>query len=169
MISISSLVISPAACGYTAASACGSSRRHCASRCPSPTCGRPARRRHFPGARGKPAPRGCAAGGRREFRPRPARIRRPPTEPACADGSNTGGMICCAVGICEITDLKREKNSVATSNSPASKRAMILPAIMPRLLEAERLDAAQFDDLDDLPLVQCGGAAQSPCGRRRRT
>ena len=29
-------------------------------------------------------------------------------------------MICSAVGICAITDLKREKNSVATSNSPCS-------------------------------------------------
>ena len=35
-------------------------------------------------------------------------------------------MICSAVGICEITDLKREKNSVATSNSPFSYSSMIL-------------------------------------------
>ena len=32
--------------------------------------------------------------------------------------SNTGGMICCAVGICAITDLKREKNSVRRRTRP---------------------------------------------------
>ena len=58
-------------------------------------------------------------------------------------------MICCAVGICEITDLKREKNSVATSNSPASKRARIFSRDASALLEAERADGAQVDDLDD--------------------
>ena len=39
--------------------------------------------------------------------------------------ANTGGMICSAVGICAITDLKREKNSVQTSNSPFSYSSMI--------------------------------------------
>ena len=39
-------------------------------------------------------------------------------------------MICCAVGICAITELKREKNSVQTSNSPSSKSATIFLAII---------------------------------------
>ena len=58
-------------------------------------------------------------------------------------------MICSAVGICEITDLKREKNSVATSNSPFSYSSMILLADPVGVLEAQRLHA-QLDHLDDL-------------------
>ena len=38
-------------------------------------------------------------------------------------------MSCCAVGICEITDLKRAKNSVQTSNSPASNISITFSAI----------------------------------------
>ena len=47
--------------------------------------------------------------------------------------SNTGGMICCAVGICAITERKREKNSVQTSNSKLLNRAMIFSAIISAL------------------------------------
>ncbi len=39
-------------------------------------------------------------------------------------------MICCAVGTCAITERKREKNSVQTSNSKLLKRAMTFSAII---------------------------------------
>ena len=38
-------------------------------------------------------------------------------------------MICSAVGICRITDRKREKNSVQTSNVPCSYSAISFSAI----------------------------------------
>ena len=80
------------------------------------------RRRRFRAARGKSAPRCCAAGGRRGFRPRRARRHRwrrrdrarlPPLDARRDERS--------AVGFCDITDLNSAKNSVQTSNSPSSK------------------------------------------------
>ena len=62
-------------------------------------------------------------------------------------------MICWAVGICGITDLKREKNSVQTSNSLLFEARDNLVGDHLRLREAHLLDAAQFDDLDDLLAV----------------
>ena len=38
-------------------------------------------------------------------------------------------MSCWAVGICAMTDLNRAKNSVQTSNSPASKSSITFLAI----------------------------------------
>ena len=75
--------------------------------------------RRFRAARGRSAPRCCAAEARRGSPPRPARIRRTRRRLPAGMPSKTGGMICCAVGICAITDLKREKNSVQTSNAPS--------------------------------------------------
>ncbi len=64
--------------------------------------------------------------------------------------SNTGGMICCAVGICAMTDLKREKNSVQTSNLPSVEQRDDLFGDRLRVLEMHRPHAAQFDSFDDL-------------------
>ena len=59
-------------------------------------------------------------------------------------------MICCAVGICAITERKREKNSVQTSNSNFSKQRDDLFGDHLGVLETQRARAAQIDHLDDL-------------------
>ena len=108
-------------------------------------------RRCFPAARGTPAPRCCAAEVRRGYRPLPARIRRRRRGAASAAASNTGGMICSAVGICAITDLKREKNSVQTSNVALLVQLDDLFARSLRHCSKPSVrDAAQLDTLDDL-------------------
>ena len=51
-----------------------------------------------------------------------------------------------------ITDLKREKNSVQTSNSPASNSRMTFSAIASALAKPIVRTRAQLDHLDDLLL-----------------
>ena len=63
-------------------------------------------------------------------------------------------MICCAVGICAITDLKREKNRVQTSNAPFFVEPHDLVADVFGMLEGERAHRAQLDVLDDLLVVE---------------
>ncbi len=63
-------------------------------------------------------------------------------------------MICCAVGICAITERKREKNSVQMSNSKLLNRAMTFSAIIFGVLETQRARRAKIDHFDDLRGVE---------------
>ena len=86
-------------------------------------------------------------------RPRRARIRRPrrraPPRAADVSAEMVAGMICCAVGTWLITERKREKNSVATSNAPSAKRAEHLLGHLLGMLEGELPHAAELDRVDD--------------------
>ena len=64
--------------------------------------------------------------------------------------SNTGGMICCAVGICAITDLKREKNKRGRRRTrPWSNSATIFLAIISACSKPMVRTPRKLDRLDD--------------------
>ena len=58
-------------------------------------------------------------------------------------------MSCCAVGICAITDLKRAKNSVQTSNCAGFEQRHDLAPDRIGIIEPDLAHRAQVDRLDD--------------------